>query len=124
VYNSFLNYANTTDVKIEFDGEAYFEVLDPDTGEASYLIIDALIGRETDKKPETGAIVLKEEKVGEEEGTLFGNRTEKEEGTLFSFSAENSLWDTDLLKEGILKGNIELENDVEDLGEFFKDLGW
>lgn len=36
MYNSFLNYANTTDVKIEFDGEVYFEVLDPDTGEASY----------------------------------------------------------------------------------------
>lgn len=124
MYNSFLDYATTTDVKIEFDGEVYFEVLDPDTGEASYLIIDALIGRETKKKPETGAIVLKEEKVGEGEGTLLENRTEKEEGTLFSFSAENSLWNTDLLKEEILKGNIELENDVEDLGEFFKDLGW
>lgn len=124
MYNSFLDYATTTDVKIEFDGEVYFEVLDSDTGEASYLIIDALIGRETKKKPATGAIVLKEEKVGEEEETLFGNRTGKERGTLFSFSAESSLWNTDLLKEEILKGNIELKNDVEDLGEFFKDLGW
>lgn len=124
MYNSFLDYATTTDVKIEFDGEVYFEVLDPDTGEASYLIIDALIGRETKKKPETGAIVLKEEKVGEREGTLFGNSLEKERGTLFSFSAENSLWDIDLLKEEILKGSIKLENEVEDLGEFFKDLGW
>lgn len=124
MYNSFLDYATTTDVKIEFDGEVYFEVLDPDTGEASYLIIDALIGRETKKKPETGAIVLKEEKVGEGEGTLLENSLEKERGTLFSFSAENSLWDIDLLKEEILKGSIKLENEVEDLGEFFKDLGW
>jgi hypothetical protein len=106
VYNSFLDYATTTDVKIEFDGEAYFEVLDPDTGEASYLIIDALIGRETDKKPETGAIVLKEEKVGEGEGTLFGNSLGKEEGTLFSFSAESSLWDEELIDKFIGVGEV------------------
>lgn len=108
MYNSFLDYATTTDVKIEFDGEVYFEVLDPDTGEASYLIIDALIGRETKKKPETGAIVLKEEKVGEREGTLLESSFEKEE-------TKKSLWDEEF--------KIDLDY-IESFKEWNEEVAW
>jgi hypothetical protein len=33
-----------TDIKIDFIEGAYFEIIDPDSGEASYLKISTLIG--------------------------------------------------------------------------------
>lgn len=66
VYNSFSpSYydLNMADVKIDFDEGVYFEVIDPKTGEVSYLLISSLIGQETSKTPGVGDYVLKEEKI-------------------------------------------------------------
>lgn len=66
VYNSFTpSYydLNMADVKIDFDEGVYFEVIDPETGKVSYLLISSLIGQETSKTPGVGDYVLKEEKI-------------------------------------------------------------
>lgn len=52
-----------TDVKIDFVEGAYFEIIDPDSGEVSYLKISTLIGQETKEVPKVGDYVLSEEKI-------------------------------------------------------------
>ncbi len=63
MYNSFLDYAYSTDVKIEFDEPVFFEVINPNTGAVSYLKIQAVIGQETNDIPGEGNIILKEERL-------------------------------------------------------------
>ena len=61
--NSYSPMVGPNDIKIEFDGSVFFQVIDPDTGEETYLKIDCIIGQETKETPGVGDYILSEEKI-------------------------------------------------------------
>lgn len=61
--NSFSPMVGPNDIKIEFDEGVFFQVIDPDTGEETYLKIDCIIGQETKEVPKVGDYILSEEKI-------------------------------------------------------------
>ena len=87
--NSFSPMVGPNDIKIEFDGSVFFQVIDPDTGEETYLKIDCIIGQETKETPGVGDYVLSEEKIMPE-----------------IVEKKKSLWDEEF--------NIDLEEDSQE----------
>ena len=92
--NSFNPMLGPNDIKIEFDGSVFFEVMDPDTGEKTCLKIDSIIGQEASRTPGVGDYILREELIEPEM---------KEEE-----KKKESLWDRDF------KIDLDWEEEVVD----------
>lgn len=54
-------YEMVESIRIEFNEDAYFEIID-ENGETRYLLIDSIYGKETDKEPNEGEVIIREER--------------------------------------------------------------